>query len=308
MDKLSFSVFLIALLIASCSSMPPEATAALTATPPNTLTPSPTATLRPFPTPTEMRPELVKCEELEHTTTGALFNEGVIITYFGTMGENNQSISMTLAYSGPNVEGRFFYLDKYKNKSDETKVRGCLQKGRDFTLYVYNDGSVLAVIHGRFPESDPKGGWGDKLEGEVMIGIWEDKLATETSSIYLSYDHGNRGTLDHQYQMAGAKDDQIIDEAAQELLSAVAKEDKESVAQMMAYTIVAVIDGERKVVMNQDEFLLNYEKIFTKEFKSILADTRPHHLDAVWGGIMLGSGDIWLNADGMVFVINNYGG
>lgn len=308
MNKLHFSVFLIALLVASCSSMPPEATASLTPIPPNTLTPSLTATLRPPSTPTEMRSEIVKCEELGHTTTGIFFNEGVVITYFGTMGENNQSIGMTLAYSGPNVEGRFFYPDKYKDKSDETKVRGCLQKGRNFTLYAYHDDSVLAVMHGQFPETDPKGSWEDKLVGEVIIGIWEDKLATKTSSIYLSYDHGNSGTLDHQYEIAGVKDDQIIDKAAQELLSAVAREDKESVAQMMEYPIVAVIDGERKEVMNQDEFLLNYEKIFTDEFKVILADTRPHHLDAKWEGVMLGSGDIWFNAEGKVFVINNYGG
>jgi len=249
----------------------------------------------------------MKCEESGHTT-GEYFKDNSVGAYFGIIDENIEPIGMTLAYSGPNVEGRFFYKDKYTDKSDEMKVSGCLEKGRDFVLYVYKDDSVLAVIHGQFPETDPKGGYnGSKLDREIIIGIWEDNLTSENSSIYLRLEYGV-STLDNQYEVAGAQDDQLIDKAAQELLGAVASEDKESVAQMIEYPIWADIDGERKQVMNQDEFLINYDKIFTDEFKAILAGTRPHHMFANWEGIMLGRGDIWFNSNGKVVAINNGGG
>jgi hypothetical protein len=217
---------------------------------------------------------------------------------------------MALVYSGSNIEGRFFYTDEYKDKSDEMKVSGCLEKGRDFTLNIHGaDESVSAVVHGQFPEIDPQGGsQGDTLRGEVLIGIWEDNSTTTSFQIYLRYHHANVGTLDHEYEIAGAKNDEIIDKAAQDLLSAVATDDRESVAHLMAYPIMAVVDGKRKEITSPEEFLLNYEKIFTKEFKSLLAETRLHHLDAKWEGIMLGYGDIWLNADGKVVVINNTDG
>lgn len=305
-----FYVILIATLIASCSSVPLEATTVPTTVPVNTNTTSPSASLRPSPTATEMHTETIKCEEPERTSRGVLFNEGMVFTYFGTMGENNQSIGMSLTYLGPNVEGRFFYLKKYQDKSDELKVMGCVENDRDLTLNIYkNDDLLLAVIHGQFLETDPNSSYeGDQLIGAVITGTWEDMLTTHNSSIYLQYDHSNRGTLDHQYGLAGAKDDQVIDEAAQKLLSAVANDDKQFVAQMMTYPLATVIFGERNVVRNQDEFLLNYERIFTKELKVILANARPHHLEAAWGGIMLGSNNIWLNADGKVFAINNNGG
>lgn len=307
MNRLFFSTFLIGLLLISCSSIPLESIATLTAVPPNTITPSPSATPRLSPTPTEMPIGKTRCEESEQATGRGFVTEGLVFTYFGNTNANDEPIGIALAYSGSNIEGRFFYTDQYKDKSDEMKVSGCLEKGRDFTLNIYGtDDTVSAVVHGQFPETDPRGAYqGDTLHGEVLIGMWEDHSATTSFEIYLRYNHANAGTLDHEYEMAGAKDDEIIDKAAQDLLSAVAKDDKESVARLMAYPIVAVLDGERKQITNKEEFVLNYEKIFTDEFKAILAQARPHHLDAKWEGIMLGYGDIWFNADGKVVVINN---
>ena len=91
-------------------------------------------------------------------------------------------------------------------------------------------------------------------------------------------------------------------------MSAIADEDRESVAQMIEYPIWAYIDGERKQTLNQDEFLINYDKIFTDKFKTFLAGTRPHHMFANWEGVMLGRGEIWFNSNGKVVVINNGGG
>lgn len=302
MNKSKYFVLLAVLLVASCSGLLPEPTEALTLLSPVTSTPLPTSTHQP--TAIEIRPGKLECQDKGHITTWDL-SETWLNTYTGSINEKPASIGITLVYSGNSIEGVFFYTDK----PNELKINGCLEKDRNFTLYAYHENDErLAVIQGEFPEVDPLGGYnGGKLERSVIIGTWENELTGDNYSIYLRLDHAVGGTLEHQYKVAGATDDKIIDKAAQDFLNAVASNDKEFVTEMIEYPIWVTISGTQKEIKNQDEFLAYYEKIFTDEFKTKLALMRPKHMFAKWSGIMLGHGEIWFNAYGKIIAINNGG-
>jgi hypothetical protein len=46
---------------------------------------------------------------------------------------------------------------------------------------------------------------------------------------------------------------------------------------------------------NKNEFLLQYDKIFTTAFKSALNNTFSHNLFNNYQGIMIGDGKLWMN-------------
>lgn len=208
---------------------------------------------------------------------------------------------MTVIYSDDSMKGVFFYA----NKPYEIKVDGCLQKDREFILYVYDENDQrLAVVKGEFPEVDPYGGYhGRKLEREVLIGTWADERTDEISSFYLKLDSAVGGTLEHQYEVAGALDDKIVDQAAQDFLNAVAAGDREFIAGMIEYPIQVSVSGSSVNIKNQDEFLFYYEKIFTDDYKAQLAKLRPKHMFAKWSGIMMGQGEVWFNAYGKIIAL-----
>ena len=298
-----FVLLIVSLIVLAClgKTLEPVATSSQT---PSTIS-MPPPSLTPQPTPTEIRVKKSECKNKGHTTTWDLDGDW-LNTYVGSIDKENIDLGMTLIYSENFIEGLFFYIDK----PDEMKIEGCLEKNRDFTLYLYDgNGERTAVIHGEFPEIDPLGGFnGSKLAREVIVGTWVDELTAEQQSIYLRLDHAIGGTLEHKYEVAGATDDEIIDKAAQDFLNAVASNNKEFVAGMIEYPIYATVGGTQTEIKNQDEFIAYYENIFTNEFKAKLAKTRPKHMFAKWSGIMLGQGEIWFNAHGKVIAINNGGG
>ena len=56
------------------------------------------------------------------------------------------------------------------------------------------------------------------------------------------------------------------------------------------YQIITII-----IIQNKDDFIKNYDKIFTVEYKQALSKARTRDLDATYQGIMVGNGLIWIN-------------
>jgi hypothetical protein len=49
------------------------------------------------------------------------------------------------------------------------------------------------------------------------------------------------------------------------------------------------------VLKNKNQFLAQYDKIFTTVFKSTLNKTFSHNLFNNYQGVMIGNGEIWIN-------------
>lgn len=335
MDKLKIILSLITLLITSCSSSPLETIATPALSTSTTLPTGLTVTVKSSPSSENNCSTDAECEEFVHSPTGDMLettstpakseldsgkpqcvekghvttwdlSDNWLNTYSGFEDDQPASFGMTLMYKVYSIDGVLFYTDK----PGELEIHGCLEKDRDFSLNVYNENNErVAVVVGQFPEIDPLGGYsGGKLERDVITGSWKNELTGETQPIYLRLDHSVSGTFEHQYEVAGATDDKIVDQAAQDFLNAVASNDKESVAGMIEYPIGVTINGNEVVIRNQEDLIAHYQQIFTKAFKERLAQMIPKHMFAKWSGIMMGHGEIWLNAYGKIIAINNAGG
>ena len=60
-------------------------------------------------------------------------------------------------------------------------------------------------------------------------------------------------------------------------------------------SIVIIIIITVIIIQNKDDFIKNYDKIFTVEYKQALSKARTRDLDATYQGIMVGNGLIWIN-------------
>jgi hypothetical protein len=128
--------------------------------------------------------------------------------------------------------------------------------------------------------------------------------------------------------VAGATDDELINRNALRFWEAVKRDDRETVASLVAYPVKARIPGspefERAVLSKQpdqalstlntrEEFLAVYDKIFTPRYLAALALAIPRNMGANRHGIFLevagdpaGSGAfLMFNAEGKVVAFFN---
>ena len=90
--------------------------------------------------------------------------------------------------------------------------------------------------------------------------------------------------------------DAAVEQFVANVKKAVAKGDKIWLAANLFYPLKVRIS--EKLALNlksKNQFLLQYDKIFTTAFKSALNKTFSHNLFNNYQGIMIGDGEIWIN-------------
>jgi len=110
-----------------------------------------------------------------------------------------------------------------------------------------------------------------------------------------------------RYAVAGANNEALIEQSAQKLRDAVKTGNVEQVASLIEFPISVLVKNKKKPLNNYTEFINNYSLIFTKPFREAIINSVPHNMFTNANGIMLGKyGELWFNAQGKVYVINNY--
>jgi hypothetical protein len=90
--------------------------------------------------------------------------------------------------------------------------------------------------------------------------------------------------------------DAAVEEFVSDAKKAISKGDKIWLAANLFYPIKVRISEKSSVVLkNKNQFLLQYDKIFTTAFKSKLNNTFSHNLFNNYQGVMIGNGEIWIN-------------
>lgn len=99
--------------------------------------------------------------------------------------------------------------------------------------------------------------------------------------------------------------DQTIDEllgdhapyraAIDALQSAVAKSDAAAVARLVHYPIDVTIDGSRTRIEDEQTFVAQYRRFMTPAIARAIVDTRYADVLVNYRGVMLGSGEAWIN-------------
>ena len=72
---------------------------------------------------------------------------------------------------------------------------------------------------------------------------------------------------------------------------------KEKLASLVYYPITISLEGDNdKEIQNAEEFIANYEKIVTPEWKDIILSQEPARLFTNWQGVMVSRGELWFTA------------
>jgi hypothetical protein len=83
-----------------------------------------------------------------------------------------------------------------------------------------------------------------------------------------------------------------------EIQNSIRTNDKEKLASLVYYpiTIYQFEGNNDKEIQNAEEFIANYEKIVTPEWKDIILSQEPAGLFTNWQGIMISRGELWFTA------------
>lgn len=278
-------------------------TSALTATP----ILSPTQTEKPTLIPTPDIWEIPKC----HRASDVLeIESGWIWQYTGDI-DGHGKVEMLLNFTEDNqILGFAFDFQNVR----EYQVSGCVEE-QVFTLWLQQDNNVDAIIRGEFPTTDPRGNYSSSsvLSFDVMTGSLLEKDNLESFPVYLRVSSGTFGTMDHRFQLAGTEDDDLILNASQQFISAVASNDRTQVIEMLRFPVEIWMNGARAEMRTPEMFLEYYNSIFGDGFKERLAITFPNYLRANAGNFVgtisqsiYGGGGLVFDEYGKVTAIFNW--
>ncbi|MFC5648221.1 hypothetical protein ACFPYJ_03640 [Paenibacillus solisilvae] len=99
------------------------------------------------------------------------------------------------------------------------------------------------------------------------------------------------------YETAGIADPQAFDAMFDALKTAVANGDKNAAAAYILYPLRVNGTGSALKIANKEEFLKQYDEIFTEPIKQALAKQTKDSLFVNYQGVMVGNGEIWFGGD-----------
>jgi len=227
-----------------------------------------------------------------------LFEKGYY-DYQGKMRED-MVILMSLYPQEKDIVGSYFY----ENEREETTLKGKAE-GTKIILFEYDDkGQKTGSFIGTMETVDRIEGIWTSADGKMSY-----PFALSLSSILPGAEYGKR------YAVAVSNaSDQEVENYAGTIQDYIMNSEKK-LSKEMQYPINVKIDGKVSEIKNQDEFIKNYDKIFSPGYKQSMSHAFTKYMFANWQGVMFGSGmeNMWINevkpAEGspklMITAINN---
>jgi hypothetical protein len=221
--------------------------------------------------------------------------------YSGTLGEST-GIGLVLHRKNKALGGTYFYRKYLK----DIPLKGNSTGDRDITLQeTHANGAVKGTFHLHLAEHDPHYRSTEVLQGEVLKGTWTSADGATTYPVSLKLDHECTKPGGREYEVAGAKDDALVERNAQAFYAATMQGKREEVAKYVSYPCTFFRDGKRVSVKTGAELLRHYDAIFTNAFVAKIASGVPHHMFANYQGIMIADGAVWFDENGKARNFNN---
>lgn len=104
-------------------------------------------------------------------------------------------------------------------------------------------------------------------------------------------------TQDNPYEAAGINDPAAFNKMFEAVKAAAAADDKETLADYVLYPLRVNIEGGESVTIdNKEQFIKQYDSVFTSSVKAALAAQEAATLFVNYKGVMAGNGQIWFGA------------
>jgi hypothetical protein len=202
-----------------------------------------------------------------------------------------------------NVTGYYFYASQLK----DIRLTGTIADGKRIELReLGTGGGTEAEISGEFPDKDPQGKVKGNLTCDVITGRWRKADRSKELPLFLRTTVSLPDPHGHRYEVAGAKDDETINRAAEKFRKAAMDGDKERIASMIRYPITVYMNHKKTKIENREQMIANYDAIFTPGYRKAIENSIPRDMFARYDGIMLGDrGEVWFDDEGRVVTLNN---
>ena len=194
---------------------------------------------------------------------------------------NGKKIKLSLFRNGTDS-----VIGNYCNGDNETRVYIHGTYKNDVLFLV--EGNVLgfkAIIKGKLYASK---------NNEVIKGFRIDRKIGKAEQFELRIVSMVGGNIEKRYSDA-ANNDEAIEAYMQKVKSAFLLSDSKWLAKQMIYPChVSIGNGKTKDLKNEQEFIQYFPQINNDNFKKALKETCTCNLFHNYQGIMLGSGEIWI--------------
>jgi len=129
----------------------------------------------------------------------------------------------------------------------------------------------------------------DKIEGTWNDGKQKLSFSMRLTDIIPEVEYGKR------YSMATNISDINVEKFVEDIKAYVNNNDKNNIAKAISYPINVNVKDEKILIKNQEDFLKNYDIIFTTEYKKAIKDSFAKYMFVNSQGVMIGDGLMWFN-------------
>jgi hypothetical protein len=214
-------------------------------------------------------------------TSKSLFEKGYY-DYEGSINDN-MSIQMSIYPLGKDIVGSYFYESQKK----EINLKG-KAGAEDIVLYEYDEtGKHTGIFKGKMTTVD-------KIEGTWISA--DNKVSYPFKLSLKSIIPG--AEYEKRYAVAvGTLSDQDVENFASKIQGYVINDDKQQLAEVIAYPINVKINDKVTKIQNKDDFIKSYDKIFHSNYKQAISNASTKYMFANWQGVMFGEGlyNVWIN-------------
>jgi hypothetical protein len=246
---------------------------------------------------------LVLLAALPSLAAAPVLQDPGLYDYLGDL-DGKTGIGLTLHQrDGQKVSGSYYYKKYLK----DIPLSGEFTGERDLVLRE-NDakGQPAGTFALHFAESDPRHTrTGDALTVDVLTGKWTSADQSKSYPVYLALSTIVGAPAGQRYRVAGASDDASVERNVQAFCAAVERGDRKAVAGDLAYPVTFSLEGRRSRASSEQEFLTDYDRIFTPKFVERIRHAIPHNMFANSQGIMIGDGAVWFDEKGRAKALNN---
>jgi len=199
--------------------------------------------------------------------------------YKGTI-NNNIYIQMSIYPLGQEIVGSYFYEKEKK----EINLKGKAGKN-EIVLYEYDfQGKNTGIFRGTM----------NTVDG--IQGTWTSPDGKKTYPFALNL-VSNLPGVEYGKRYGVSEGDKAAESFVMQIQSYVINNNKEELAEQIAYPISTKVDGKVTKIKTKDDFVSHYDQIINSNFEQVIGDTFANYLFANYQGIMFGNGmyNLWIS-------------
>ncbi len=216
--------------------------------------------------------------------------------------DGKHKIGMALIRDKNKITGNYFY---YKDLQCIELTGEISEDGKILLRELNEDGDVRAVFHWQVKGHKEWRGSDASFSG---TGTWE-KLPGGGAVPFVvrwpGYHMNSRYKGEGMYSLMGIDDDDAFESSVEKFCNMVKVGNKQEIAKMVSFPINVYVNGKRREVADRKTFIREFDNIFTKSFRKIVAAAVPRHLFTRYEGAMLSGGAVWFGSNMKVIAINN---